>query len=127
MALDIPALPSANQVLRYAKASYDFTRDGGDTGIHIIPSQQVPAGATLLRPTLVVQTPCTADATAAINIKVGTQTLYNTSTDDLTVSAGGPSAVGGTALADGSLPITVEIADNHLTAGAFTIYVWYVL
>ena len=127
MALDIPALPSANQVLRYAKASYDFARDGGDLGLHSIPGQQVPPGALLFGPSWVVTTPFTGGDSLNLQIKVGAVDV-----------AGGIEPVGnltgsrldgpvGPSPADGSYPISLEIRDTAVLSGALTIYVWYVL
>jgi hypothetical protein len=122
----IPSIP-ASQTLRYAKASYDFDRDGGEVGFHSIPSQQVPAGATVLDPTIAVQTPPTADDVAIIAIMLGSLELVANPYTDFGAPTGGPGSALAIAPADGSLPITLEIRDFPLTAGALVLYVWYVL
>jgi hypothetical protein len=127
MPLDIPSLPSANQVLRYAKASYDFDRDGGDPGLHSIPSQQVPASAMLAGHTIVRTVSLTSAGTSTIAPEVGSIQIGSPLDSGDLVSLTFMGNDGGPTPSDGSYPIALMISGDALTAGAFTIYVWYVL
>ena len=127
MPLDIPSLPAANQVLRYAKASYDVTRDGGGLGEHPVPSQLVPAGVAVLGYTVLNTTTFVALGSPGLSLHVGPINL--SPNIDPTDSAAVSSLVYTTlqASVDGSYPITVEVQGDGYSDGALTIYVWYVL
>ena len=125
MGLDIPSIPPSGQTLRYAKASYDFARDGGDVGVHAIPSQQVPAGAILFGPSVATIDVPTSDAVPDILFHVGTATSTSFNFLSFARPIGALDVAWGPTQSDGSYPITIEITGAPLTGGAFLIYVWY--
>jgi hypothetical protein len=127
MPLDIiPSIPTS-QTLRYAKASFDFDRDGGDVGVHSIPSQQVPAGALVLGATWSATTPFTLGEGGSLSVLLATLALFDHDDPLAHPTYGGLGSARGFAPSDGSYPIVVRVDDAALTAGALVVYVWYVL
>ena len=127
MGLDILTIPPSGQTLRYVKASYDFARDGGEVGVHAIPSQQVPAGAILFGPSVATIDVPTSDAAPGILFHVGTATSASYDFGSFAGPTGRLDLVWGPTQSDGSYPVTLEITGDPLTGGAFLIYVWYVV
>jgi hypothetical protein len=125
--LDItPSLP-LTQTIRYATATWYFDRDGGDIGLHTLPSQQVPAGALMLGAGWTSTTPVTSEGTPTIQVKVGSVYLGDALGPlDYPVRSGLDTAAK-VAPSNGSFPIMIDIQGAALTDGWLTIYVFYVL
>lgn len=126
MPLDIPASPIASQTIRYARAAWDVSRDGGEVGIVSLPSQQVPSGALMLGYAWVVVDQFTDLGTSAVEIMAGGRSLNGDI--DPVASSGAQSLGSGVVIptAGGSLPIILGLTGDGYSAGSMLIYVFYV-
>jgi hypothetical protein len=127
MPLDItPSLP-LTQTIRYATATYYFDRDGGDIGLHTLPSQQVPAGAFILGFGWTSTTPATSEGSPTMQVKVGSVYIGGAPNPVSETVYGGPGSSVNVAPSNGSFPIMIDIQGAALTDGWLNIYLFYVL
>lgn len=116
-----------------ARAQYEFAVDGGAVGDITLRGDTIPSGAIIVDALLHVDTVLTsAGSTATVAIK--TQSAADINTAD--VISGAPWSTTGAKRADltattapvkttAARPIVATVAVQALTAGKFTVVVWY--
>jgi hypothetical protein len=126
MTIDVAALPVAGQTMKYIRATWEVTRDGGAAGPVSIPSQQLPAGAVILGTALVSTDALTDIGTSTVQLMLGQDPIsakialasVNAAMewlDDAMLIASG-----------GSWPITLLVEGDGFSAATVYIYVFYV-
>lgn len=126
MPLDIPAVSVTSQTIRYAKAAWDFNRDGGDVGEHKLPSQQVPPESLIIGWAFNVVTPLASSGSPTAYPMVGTLELTRLAMDTGNTSGSQLAGLSTDPTPDSSWPISLYIDGDPLTAGSMLIYVFYV-
>lgn len=116
-----------------AVAEYDFSVDGGSTGDIALRGDSVPSGAVVVDALLQVDTAPTSGGSATVAVKVESAADVN----DADAISGAPWSTTGPKRADftaTSTPVaatadrtpTITVGTADLTAGVFTVIVWYV-
>ena len=126
MALDVPAVPIASQTLRYAKAAWDYVRDGGGPGLVPTASQQLPARAFILGAAVEWVDPISDVGTSTMQLCLGANAIGST----FNPASDGPFLQWGADIVglgpDTSLPICLTITGDGYSAGSMLLYVFYV-
>jgi len=126
VAIDIPAVGVAGQGIKYARAAWDVSRDGGGPGSISIPSQQVPAGALILGIAYQVVDTFTDTGTSTIVVYVDGATLASGIDPVMTPRAIVLANDAITAPPVAAYPITITVSGDGYSAGSAYIYVVYV-
>jgi hypothetical protein len=127
MGLDVAGTPIVGQTIKYIRAAYDFTRDGGGTTQRLsIPSQQIPNGALVIAAGYQVIDPFTDEGTSTLTIYIGDIQL-----EDAFDMAGGLARFSALDMAafqllQGALPLSVQIGGDGYSAGSAYLYVFYI-
>jgi len=126
MALDVPAIGSATQTLKYIKAAWETTRDGGATGLISIPSQQIPVGARILGHAYYVVESFTDLGTSTFSICLSNVPIVEDL--DAAQAYGFVQFFNGEAIPvqESSPPISILVDGDGYSAGSMYIYVFYV-
>lgn len=126
MALDVPAIGSATQTLKYIKAAYDAVRDEGGAGLHPIPSQQIPVGALVVGLAITEVDNFVDSGTSTLQVNLGPDPLGD-AFDPVTYPAFiAWLETAAMPISAGSLPITMTVIGDGYTGGSCLIYVFYV-
>jgi hypothetical protein len=127
MALDVSALPVTGQTVKYAKAAWDFDRDGGTVGaILSIPSQQLPVGAVVIAIGHQTVDPIVDIGTTAFDVYAGGINLDASLSPALASASFISLNAYCQVITAGSMPITIGVAGDGFSAGSAYIYVFYI-
>jgi hypothetical protein len=124
VSIDLSGLLGTQRAIRVARADYDFARDGGGVGYRSINGEIIPEGSLILGKETLTTTAITFATTGAIAPRI-----QGSSLGDVDVALNhrvsewytGDAALITTA----DVPILVWINNDAVTAGAFTLWVFY--
>ena len=124
MSIDYTTLLGLTPGIQVAKADYSFARDGGATGYNSINAQIIPDGSLILGKTTLTTVAITFATTGAIAPRIQGHSLGDvdpTLNERVTEWYTGDTAVVTTA----DVAPQVWINNSAITAGAFTLWVYY--
>jgi len=127
MPLDIPASGVGSQTIRYARAAWDYARDGGDPGLKPTASQQLPNGCLILGFAGVAVDQPIDVGSSTMQVSIGASQIGEPF--DPLVNGVGIHFTDDLVMVNewGSMPISLMITGDGYSAGSLLIYVFYVL
>lgn len=124
MAIDYSALLGLAAGIQVAKADYDFARDGGAQYAHACNSAIIPAGSIILGWATYTTIAITYATSGQLQFQLNASVVVAADDTLGNITVGWPNSATAKVLAQ-DLPIDAYISGSAITAGAATVWIFY--